>query len=490
MGEVDKEILDDSLGDVLNGGFVSRFLRRYPTPILEALLACRTTGRNIIWADNEYECLGTGYAGCDEITVEKITGSAAGTIKPRIAKAAAHQSARTKTRAEVFTPSWLVNRMNNYIDCAWFGRRDVFNVEDFAVCGRDTLRGLRGAVPSDCSTPINAAATTHSETKHIETSNGAGGCGWVATTEKVPFSRKKGCTWRDYVHAKKLEITCGEAPFVCSRYDTVTGDVLPLPARVGFLDRKLRVVTENANSRKIWVEEALNALKATYAYEYQGDNLLIARINVFETFAEHMFARWGKPASPEVMQKAAWIISWNIWQMNGLNCAVPADAPDAEVESALGGFAPAAPAPVQTTIFDLLAEDGEDDAHAVEAVCDFATLRGLRGAVPSDHSTPINAGEVAHISTESVSTNTSVHPPRHSEQFFAAGEKCEESHTAASDLCAHAQKSRKRVSLCVIYDWENDKPFEFASLKGKVNVMASRERERERVRAVPNSMRL
>ena len=156
MGEVDKEILDDSLGDVLNGGFVSRFLRRYPTPILEALLACRTTGRNIIWADNEYECLGTGYAGCDEITVEKITGSAAGTIKPRIAKAAAHQSARTKTRAEVFTPSWLVNRMNNYIDCAWFGRRDVFNVEDFAVCGRDTLRGLRGAVPSDHSTHLQA----------------------------------------------------------------------------------------------------------------------------------------------------------------------------------------------------------------------------------------------------------------------------------------------------------------------------------------------
>ena len=65
---------------------------------------------------------------------------------------------------------------------------------------------------------------------------------------------------------------------MCSRYDTVTGDELPVSERVGFLDRKLRVVTEKTKTRKEWVRRALDALRATYGFEYQGDNLLIARI--------------------------------------------------------------------------------------------------------------------------------------------------------------------------------------------------------------------
>ena len=41
--------------------FIKSFNCRYPTCILEILLCDRTTGRNIIWADNEYEALGDGY---------------------------------------------------------------------------------------------------------------------------------------------------------------------------------------------------------------------------------------------------------------------------------------------------------------------------------------------------------------------------------------------------------------------------------------------
>ncbi|WP_283169998.1 hypothetical protein [Curtanaerobium respiraculi] len=97
-------------------GFIESFDSRYPTRVLETLLSDRTTGHNIIWADDEYEALGDGYMGDDEITVEKITGLSSGVIKPRIAKEQEHQSQRTRTRAEVFTPSWLVNRMNNDLD--------------------------------------------------------------------------------------------------------------------------------------------------------------------------------------------------------------------------------------------------------------------------------------------------------------------------------------------------------------------------------------
>lgn len=233
--------------DISVEGFIESFDRRYPTFILKTLLCDRTTGRNIIWADNEYEALGDGYMGDDEMTVEKITGMNSGVIKPRIAKEQEKQSQRTKSRAEVFTPSWLCNQMNNDLDEAWFGRRDVFNTEIVADDGANT---------------------------------------WTPTSDPIEFPKSKGHGWRAYVEATRLEITCGEAPFVCSRYDTVTGDELPVSERVGFLDRKLRVVTEKTKTRKEWVRRALDALRATYGFEYQGDNLLIARVNVLDNLKE------------------------------------------------------------------------------------------------------------------------------------------------------------------------------------------------------------
>lgn len=295
-------------------GFIESFARRYPTFILKTLLCDRTTGRNIIWADNEYEALGEGYMGDEEITVEKITGMNSGVIKPRIAKEQEKQSQRTKSRAEVFTPSWLCNQMNNDLDEAWFGRRDVFNVE----------------IVADDSTKA-----------------------WTAANGPIEFPKSKGHGWHAYVEAPRLEITCGEAPFVCSRYDTVTGDELPVRERVGFLDRKLRVVTERTKTRKEWVRRALDALRATYGFEYQGDNLLIARINVLETFAEHLRERWGSEPEQDELGQAAWIVSWNFWQMNGFTDAVPTNKMGAEVESTLGTFEEPEPEPIQPSLFDL-----------------------------------------------------------------------------------------------------------------------------------------
>ena len=299
-------------------GFIESFDSRYPTRILETLLCDRTTGRNIIWADNEYEALGAGYMGDDEITVEKITGLSSGVIKPRIAKEQEHQSQRTRTRAEVFTPSWLVNRMNNDIDAVWFGARDAFNVED--------------------------------------------GTTWRTSAGPVAFPRKKGHGWHAYVESLRLEITCGEAPFVCSRYDTVTGEALPVGERIGFLDRKLRIVSEKTKSRREWVRWGLAALKASYGFEYQGDNLLLARINVFETFCEHLRGRWGAGITDEELDQVAWVVSWNLWQMNGLTCAVPTDKMDAVVQSAFFEYEEPVPEPLQPTLFDLLDEPPFADA--------------------------------------------------------------------------------------------------------------------------------
>lgn len=349
--------------DISVEGFIESFDRRYPTFILKTLLCDRTTGRNIIWADNEYEALGDGYMGDDEMTVEKITGMNSGVIKPRIAKEQEKQSQRTKSRAEVFTPSWLCNQMNNDLDEAWFGRRDVFNTEIVADDGANT---------------------------------------WTPTSDPIEFPKSKGHGWRAYVEATRLEITCGEAPFVCSRYDAVTGDEIPVGERVGFLDRKLRVVTEKTKTRKEWVRRALDALRATYGFEYQGDNLLIARINVLETFAEHLRDRWESDVEQDELEEAARIVSWNFWQMNGFTDAVPTSKMDADVVSTLGTLEESEP--VQPSLFDLLNDMFTDE-----------TAQETKGEEP-----------------------------------------------------------RETVPLCVMYDWQNGEPFEFATLKGKAAAMGKK----------------
>ena len=95
-----------------------------------------------------------------------------------------------------------------------------------------------------------------------------------------------------YVQSRRLEVTCGEAPFLASRYDAATGEMIPVARRIGILDRKLRVVSENAATEDEWRKYATHAVQSTYGYEYQGDNLLLARVNLLLTYAEHLQARW------------------------------------------------------------------------------------------------------------------------------------------------------------------------------------------------------
>src|SRR5574344_2123547 len=90
-------------------------LERYPS-VLPALLLDHTTGKNIFWATDDYRERGDGYSFADPITVDAITGSNGLTIRPRALKSREEQALRAKSMAEVFTPSWLCNRMNNFAD--------------------------------------------------------------------------------------------------------------------------------------------------------------------------------------------------------------------------------------------------------------------------------------------------------------------------------------------------------------------------------------
>ena len=131
--------------------------------------------------------------------------------------------------------------------------------------------------------------------------------------------------WQEYVFLLKLEITCGEAPFIVSRYDPVSDKqiLLPLEKRVGFLDKKMRIVSKYCNTKEEWIRWAKIAFQSSYGYEWQGDSLLIARENLLYTFIDFYKAKFGKTPSTILQKEIAEIIVWNIFQMDGLKYVIP-----------------------------------------------------------------------------------------------------------------------------------------------------------------------
>ena len=120
-----------------------------------------------------------------------------------------------------------------------------------------------------------------------------------------------------------LEIACGEAPFITSRYDTATGNPIPLEKRIGILDRKLKEAEKSAEDDEDWIEKAEAALKSVYGYEFQGDSLFIARVNVLDAFLENFVARFHRLYDRDLLLKEANIVSWNFWQMDGRTQSSP-----------------------------------------------------------------------------------------------------------------------------------------------------------------------
>lgn len=96
-------------------------LDEYPVRnVLPYLLLDKTTGNNIIFATNAY----TSYSIYEKtpITVQLLKKHPS-LIQPRVLKKAEEQAKRTRTKAEVFTPSWICNKMNNHCDEEWFHKK-------------------------------------------------------------------------------------------------------------------------------------------------------------------------------------------------------------------------------------------------------------------------------------------------------------------------------------------------------------------------------
>ena len=253
------------------------YIYQLNSKLLAILLLDKSSGKNIIWATDNYVDRGVGYRSNDEIMIDSITHRNGSVIKPRTTKSKKEQSIRVREKAEVFTPSWVCNNQNNLVDNAWFGRENVFNTES--------------------------------------------GHTWITTAEKITFPAGK--TWQDYVRANRMEISCGEAPYLASRYDTVTGKWIEVRDRIGILDRKIRIINENVESEQDWVKWVIKAFQSVYGFEWQGDSLLIARENLLFSFIDYYVDRFTVYPINEYLIKIAKILSWNIWQMDGLKYVIP-----------------------------------------------------------------------------------------------------------------------------------------------------------------------
>lgn len=219
------------------------------------LLVDKTTGENIIFAEDEYE----GYDLTDHYTEDIMKELIASKqLNYRVRKSLEHQKARTKKNAEVFTPSWVCKQMIEM-----------------------------------CEPPED---------------------------------------WQEFVQSTWLEITCGECPYLVNLYDSTTGEKIPIDKRIGVLDRKFRLIntrivqedfTNERSYKRKWIDTMYDAMRSTYGYEFQGDNLFIARVNVLRCFVENFYVKWNKMPPDATIRKAIEIIQWNLWQMDGLKDTVP-----------------------------------------------------------------------------------------------------------------------------------------------------------------------
>ena len=305
--------------------FANMFIYGKPmNKILKLLLKDRTTGRNIVWATDTYEKYGAFYHKERQMFPDfNINLIMDGILLPRIMKSKDQQKERTKAKAEVFTASWIANAMNNLTDDQWFGRTGVFNTEN----------------------------KDHT---------------WTVNSEKVMFGpqqSKRFQEWQRYVDARKMEMACGEAPYLVSRYDTTTGEAIPVPERIGLLDRKLRIVNENAESKEEWLKWAYRAFESTYGFEYQGDNLFFARVNLVQTFADYYKERFGQDPDMAMIRHIAVIVSWNLWQMNGMTDMPPFGVPVDEYR--------------QLTIFDVDSESIENNRPVYCKIRDWRSQKTL-----------------------------------------------------------------------------------------------------------------
>jgi len=249
---------DRNIDSISSVDILENTIREQMPEILDILLIDRTMStakkkKNIIWANENYVKFSSkAYAATAQMLPELVTGRMGNIIRPRALKSKEMQKERTKSKAEVFTPTWIVKKQNDEVE------KDYINDD-------------------------------------LET----------------------------YVKRTWLEITAGEAPYMATRYDMETGEIITLTERVGFVDRKLIRINIEVDDKAEWQRLVVEAYKSSYGFEWNGDSLLLARENLLYTYRDYYFQKWLEEPTYGLFEDIAEIISYNLFQMDGLKYIIP-----------------------------------------------------------------------------------------------------------------------------------------------------------------------
>ena len=108
--------------------------------------------------------------------------------------------------------------------------------------------------------------------------------------------------------------------------------MIPVARRIGILDRKLRVVSENVTTEDEWRKYATHAVQSTYGYEYQGDNLFVGAgqpsADLCGASASPLAAQANRRGAASHRQHH----QLEPVQMDGLHLSVPGGKPQSEAE--------------------------------------------------------------------------------------------------------------------------------------------------------------
>ncbi|EGQ0374509.1 restriction endonuclease [Staphylococcus pseudintermedius] len=147
---------------------------------------------------------------------------------------------------------------------------------------------------------------------------------WIVKKQNDEIDKNyKNDSLETYVGRTWIEVACGEAPYMVSRYDMESGRIIPLNQRVGFVDRKLKKINKEVNDKAEWQRLVVEAFKSSYGFEWSGDSLLLARENLLYSYRDFYYAKWLEEPLHGLFKDIAEIISYNVFQMDGLKYIIP-----------------------------------------------------------------------------------------------------------------------------------------------------------------------
>lgn len=147
---------------------------------------------------------------------------------------------------------------------------------------------------------------------------------WIVKKQNDEIDKNyKNDSLETYVGRTWIEVACGEAPYMVSRYDMELGRIIPLNQRVGFVDRKLKKINKEVNDKAEWQRLVVEAFKSSYGFEWSGDSLLLARENLLYSYRDFYYAKWLEEPLHGLFKDIAEIISYNVFQMDGLKYIIP-----------------------------------------------------------------------------------------------------------------------------------------------------------------------